>query len=338
MVIAASMRETSTCAPTPEVARPTSAPSAPRPRARRPAVGDGGAGLVQGTERVAADVQIAGRRKGHVAERRLVGVRAILTIARDGHETDARVERLEGPEWEPESLKVSGAEVLDDDIDLGDELAEQLPPLRLAPVQPDALLAAVIDRVIDGVALVHRTGKAAVSLALRVLYPDDLGAHVGEVRSRREAPPGTATGRGPGFPRAGARIEGPAPRPSPALPAAEDRVALLGERCGALPEVLRQMEGTVALEPGLELELLHRAAPDSRPLPAPRAVGWPSCHRRIPLPPLSDLLEARADRRHLALPLPRRSRSGRSGRHPTRSRRPHGGTGGARSWRPTVPA
>ena len=106
-------------------------------RQDRLAVGEAGA---RGIARHALDQR---------AEAGPVAVGPVLAPARDAHDDEPRVARVQHVRAEPHLLQRAGAEILDQHLARCGEVEQQLAAARLAQAQRDALLVARVDLPVD---------------------------------------------------------------------------------------------------------------------------------------------------------------------------------------------
>jgi hypothetical protein len=131
--------------------------------------------------RKSVDVADAAHRLRHGGEARPRCVRPGLAVAGDARDDESRVHLPELVRPDPPLLERAGAEVLDEDVAVLDEVEQQLLPSLLPQVECDALLVARLHRPPEGAPLVARLAPLAQRVRLpRWLDLDDLGAHVAE--------------------------------------------------------------------------------------------------------------------------------------------------------------
>jgi hypothetical protein len=110
-----------------------------------------------------------------------LGVGAVLAVAADGAEDEARIDRGKRRVADAELVHDAGAETLDDDVRRQSQSAEHGDALGLLQVEAQRALVAV-DELEEGAGFArpgaHRTGVVALA---GVLDLDDVGAEVGEV-------------------------------------------------------------------------------------------------------------------------------------------------------------
>ena len=138
---------------------------------------------------LAGQVGEARERVGDPGEAGQVAVRARLAVGRHPDEDHPRVQLLHRLVVEAPPLEHPGPEVLDHDVDLGDELAEDLAPLRRPEVEGDRPLVAALAEPHQRVAAVGPGAEAAeVVPGARSLDLDDVGTELTE--HRRAVRPG----------------------------------------------------------------------------------------------------------------------------------------------------
>ena len=164
-------------------------------RGERAAEGEDRAGLVG--DRDDAGAQRLARRRiglGDAAQslRHRVGagqmrIRPVRPVARDRDVDQLRIDLAQFLIAEPVLLGRAGTEILAEDVGLGDQLAQDLAPLRRLQVQRDALHAAVVGLEI-GARHPRQHGRAARIVAdFRHLDLDHLGAEIGHQHVRHRA-------------------------------------------------------------------------------------------------------------------------------------------------------
>ena len=117
-----------------------------------------------------------------------VAVLAAQAVAADAAVDEARMAGDRGRRLEPEAVERVGAQVGEEDVRRRQQLLEPLPGRRLAQVEDDAALAAVVlgeGRVREVLADAERAERAAHRVPVRRLHLDDVGAPVGQERARR---------------------------------------------------------------------------------------------------------------------------------------------------------
>ena len=107
-----------------------------------------------------------------------MAVASVLTEAGDGRHDDSGVDLLAGLIVKAHLFHRARAEVLNDNVGLGNQLAEQLLALVGTEVDGNALLVAVEGGDIDADAVLVRTETSAVFADTDALDLDDLSAHV----------------------------------------------------------------------------------------------------------------------------------------------------------------
>ena len=135
------------------------------------------------TPRFAGEIRQSREGVCDTRESGLSAKRPILSIRRNADKNGARVDRLEIVVSKAPLLERARAEILDDDVALGRELPQQLPPALLLQVQRNALLVPALSKPEKRVAALGIGAKAAQRIAdLRRLDLDDLGAELAENR------------------------------------------------------------------------------------------------------------------------------------------------------------
>ncbi len=135
-----------------------------------------------GADRLAVALAGQGHETAHRLTQRIegraLGVGTVLPEAGHRNENDAGVQLAQALVAEAHLRDHTRAEVLEDDVRLFDERGEYPLPARVAKVEADTLLAAVVNREVDALAAHHRRMRAGL-LTARRLDLDDLGAEVG---------------------------------------------------------------------------------------------------------------------------------------------------------------
>jgi hypothetical protein len=143
---------------------------------------DHAAAGAQGTPGRAGHIGQATHHLGHLVQRGAILVRAgqkALFAAID----QARVDRRKRLMPQPQAVQRAGAEVLDQNVGAGRQIAGDLQPAGRFEVEADRLLAPVVHREIA----CARSGQAAGGVAADRLDADHLGAQAREDMARRRA-------------------------------------------------------------------------------------------------------------------------------------------------------
>src|SRR5713101_7409823 len=132
-------------------------------------------------------VHDAGARLRQVIERRLAAVGTKRPVARRTRVNQLGVVRAQILVAQPQAVGHALAEVLDEDVALGDKLVDDLARPGLAQVEGEALLVAIVGLEIEVAGCFRsadRKNTAARIALLALLDLDDLGAHIGQHRCR----------------------------------------------------------------------------------------------------------------------------------------------------------
>ena len=148
------------------------------------AVGEAERRQGRGTVRLPRDRGEPAHRLGKGAESRTTGVRADLAEPGDAGQDETRVVRRELRVAQAPALERAGAEVLDDDVGVGDETAEHVLALGRAEVERDPALVSVDDLGPEADAVLTRP-MGAHRVAPGVFDLDDVGAEVAQHGGRQ---------------------------------------------------------------------------------------------------------------------------------------------------------
>ena len=156
-----------------------------RPERAREVIRNGRrAGRYGRTVRIAGDVADAAHRARDATESRTVAVRARLTVRRDPHHDEARVDGAEIVPAEPPALHGAGPEVLGEDVGACGETFDERLTLRRTEVARDRFLVARLDQPPErDPARGRRPEPAEVVTRSGLLDLDHLGAELAEERA-----------------------------------------------------------------------------------------------------------------------------------------------------------
>jgi len=130
--------------------------------------------------RLAGEVAQAAHRLADHAEARQVAVRAGLAITRDAQHDEARIQLRQHIPAHAPAFQRTRAEILDQHVGFGDELARDLLPFAAAQIERQRALVARLDLPPDGGPLLHHAPVAQRIAAVGRLDLDHVGAEIAE--------------------------------------------------------------------------------------------------------------------------------------------------------------
>ncbi len=119
------------------------------------------------------------------AEAGPVAIGAVLPPARDAHDDEGGIATVQDLGAKPHRLERARAEILDQHLRAGEQIAQQRAPARLFEVERHALLVARIDLPVDADAA-RLPGSQRIAL-VRILDLDDLGTEIGKLQAQHIA-------------------------------------------------------------------------------------------------------------------------------------------------------